>query len=62
MFLKRRKTLPSANPTCRSTVISLIMRFYDTTAGAVRLDGVDIRELSLMWYRGQLALVSQYAP
>lgn len=38
------------------------MRFYDTTAGAVRLDGVDIRELSLMWYRGQLALVSQYAP
>ncbi len=28
----------------------------------VRLDGVDIRELSLLWYRGQLALVSQCAP
>ena len=28
----------------------------------MRLDGVDIRELSLLWYRGQLALVSQCAP
>ena len=27
----------------------------------VRLDGVDIRELSLMWYRSQFALVSQCA-
>jgi hypothetical protein len=95
----------------RSSVIGLIMRFYNVDSGAVRgqsifagaahsralplvheaclwphaseflaehaavcllasacarsqvrLDGVDIRELSLLWYRGQLALVSQCAP
>ena len=28
----------------------------------VRLDGIDIRELSLMWYRSQFALVSQLRP
>ncbi|KAK9846492.1 hypothetical protein WJX81_005240 [Elliptochloris bilobata] len=51
--------LVGASGSGKSSVISLIMRFYDVTSGAVRLDGVDIRELSLMWYRGQLALVSQ---
>ncbi len=35
---------------------------YDWCGRQVRLDGLDIRELSLLWYRGQLALVSQCAP
>lgn len=44
---------------CRSSVISLIQRFYDPTAGAVLIDGTDVRELNLPWLRDQMAVVSQ---
>ncbi|KAL5697734.1 ABC-type xenobiotic transporter [Ranunculus cassubicifolius] len=43
----------------KSTVISLIQRFYDVHRGAVKVDGVDIRELDIGWYRMHTALVSQ---
>ncbi|CAI5497944.1 unnamed protein product, partial [Closterium sp. Naga37s-1] len=43
----------------KSTVVALIQRFYDPTAGAVLLDGADLRQLSLTWLRSQLGLVSQ---
>lgn len=43
----------------RSTVINLLLRFYDPEAGAVLLDGVDIRTLNVAWMRGQIGLVSQ---
>lgn len=43
----------------KSTVISLIERFYEPIAGAVLLDGNDIRELDLKWLRGQIGLVNQ---
>ncbi|CAI5469718.1 unnamed protein product [Closterium sp. Yama58-4] len=43
----------------KSTVVALIQRFYDPTAGAVSLDGTDLRQLSLTWLRSQLGLVSQ---
>ncbi|KFM27090.1 ABC transporter B family member 4 [Auxenochlorella protothecoides] len=43
----------------KSTVIALLERFYDPTAGAVLLDGVDLRSLQLRWLRRQLSLVSQ---
>ncbi|KAL8128696.1 hypothetical protein V2J09_017851 [Rumex salicifolius] len=43
----------------KSTVIGLIQRFYDVGKGAIRIDGVDIRELDLVWYRSRLAVVSQ---
>lgn len=43
----------------KSTVISLIQRFYDVERGAVKVDGVDIRSLDLGWYRRHMALVSQ---
>ncbi|XP_021276536.1 putative ABC transporter B family member 8 [Herrania umbratica] len=43
----------------KSTVIGLIQRFYDVEMGSVRVDGIDIRELDVQWYRRQMALVSQ---
>ncbi|KNA05195.1 hypothetical protein SOVF_192610 [Spinacia oleracea] len=43
----------------KSTVIALIQRFYDVDRGSVKVDGVDIRELDVVWYRKHMALVSQ---
>lgn len=43
----------------KSTVIGLIQRFYDVEQGSVRVDGIDIRELDIQWYRRHTALVSQ---
>ncbi|CAK7337503.1 unnamed protein product [Dovyalis caffra] len=43
----------------KSTVIGLIQRFYDVEKGSVKVDGVDIRELDIQWYRKHTALVSQ---
>ncbi|KAL6888374.1 hypothetical protein ACP4OV_009400 [Aristida adscensionis] len=43
----------------KSTVIALLERFYDSSAGEVTLDGVDIRRLRLKWLRAQMGLVSQ---
>ncbi len=43
----------------KSTLINLIPRFFDPTAGAVRLDGHDLRTLAPADIRSNLALVSQ---
>ncbi|KAL1548027.1 (ABC) transporter [Salvia divinorum] len=43
----------------KSTVISLIERFYDPLSGHVLLDGNDVRELDLKWLRQQIGLVNQ---
>jgi subfamily B ATP-binding cassette protein MsbA len=43
----------------KSTLAGLLPRFYDPTEGAVRLDGVDLREATLSSLRGQIALVPQ---
>ncbi|KAI4328050.1 hypothetical protein L6164_020444 [Bauhinia variegata] len=43
----------------KSTVISLIERFYEPLSGEIRLDGNDIRELDLRWLRQQIGLVNQ---
>ncbi|VDM34108.1 unnamed protein product [Hydatigera taeniaeformis] len=43
----------------KSTVIQLIQRFYDANEGQVLIDGVDIRDLDLAWFRSQLGVVSQ---
>ncbi len=45
----------------KSTLISLIPRFYDIEEGAVRIDGTDIRELTLERLRAQIGLVPQKA-
>ena len=43
----------------KSTVLNLIPRFYDVTSGAVRIDGVDLRDVTMASLRASLALVSQ---
>jgi subfamily B ATP-binding cassette protein MsbA len=45
--------------TGKSTLLNLLMRFYDPTRGAVRLDDVDLREARVADVRRHLALVSQ---
>ncbi len=43
----------------KSTLLNLIPRFYDVTSGAIVIDGVDIRKVTLDSLRSQIALVSQ---
>ena len=51
--------LVGASGSGKSTIISLIERFYDPLSGSVKLDGVDIRDLNVKWLRSQIGLVSQ---
>ncbi|XP_030462157.1 ABC transporter B family member 20 isoform X1 [Syzygium oleosum] len=43
----------------KSTIISLIQRFYDPVAGQVLLDGRDLKLYNLRWLRNHLGLVQQ---
>ena len=43
----------------KSTIISLIERFYDPQAGEVLIDGTNVKEFQLRWIRGKIGLVSQ---
>jgi ATP-binding cassette, subfamily B, bacterial len=45
----------------KSTVVKLLTRFYDPTAGAVLVDGIDLREIDLTEYKHQLGYVPQEA-
>ncbi|QAA76319.1 MAG: Heterodimeric efflux ABC transporter, permease/ATP-binding subunit 1 [Candidatus Bipolaricaulis sibiricus] len=45
----------------KSTLIHLIPRFYDVTAGRVTVDGVDVRELSLLSLRREIGVALQEA-
>ena len=43
----------------KSTIVSLLARFYEAKSGAVRFNGVDIRERSLAWLQSNLGVVLQ---
>uniref|UniRef100_A0A7N0UB72 Uncharacterized protein n=1 Tax=Kalanchoe fedtschenkoi TaxID=63787 RepID=A0A7N0UB72_KALFE len=43
----------------KSTVISLIERFYDPVAGEVLIDGINLKRFQLKWIRARIGLVSQ---
>ncbi|CAO2162226.1 unnamed protein product [Urochloa humidicola] len=43
----------------KSTVISLIERFYDPQLGDVLIDGINLKEFQLRWIRSKIGLVSQ---
>jgi ATP-binding cassette subfamily B protein len=43
----------------KSTIVSLVCRFYEPTAGQILINGVDYRERSLAWLQSQLGIVLQ---
>ncbi|MEU8006256.1 ABC transporter ATP-binding protein [Catellatospora sp. NPDC049111] len=46
----------------KSTLLSLVERFYEVTSGSLRVDGVDVRELSHDTLRSRLGYVEQESP
>ena len=43
----------------KSTIVSLLLRFYDVTGGAILLDGTDIRDMTMKSLRQQMGIVLQ---
>lgn len=43
----------------KSTLVSLVCRFYEPTAGSILVDGVDYRDRPLAWLQSQLGIVLQ---
>jgi subfamily B ATP-binding cassette protein MsbA len=43
----------------KTTLVNLLPRFHDVTRGAIRIDGVDVRQVSLRSLREQIAIVTQ---
>ena len=43
----------------KTTLVNLIPRFYDVTGGAIKIDGVDIRDCTLKSLMGQIGIVTQ---
>lgn len=43
----------------KSTIVNLILRFYDVTSGAVKIDGIDVRRVTQASLRRQIGLVLQ---
>lgn len=45
--------------TGKSTLANLIPRFYDVTSGAIRIDGIDTRDVTITSLRNQISMVTQ---
>ena len=58
----KRTALVGPSGAGKSTILALIERFYDPTAGVVRLGGIDIRGLDRTDLRSQIGYVEQDAP
>jgi ATP-binding cassette, subfamily B, bacterial MsbA len=43
----------------KTTLVNLLPRFYDVTGGAIRIDGVDIRDMTLESLRSKIGMVTQ---
>ena len=52
-------TLAGPSGIGKSTLVSLIPRFLDPWDGSVRIDGIDLREVTLASLRGQIGIVPQ---
>ena len=51
--------LVGASGSGKSTIINLLLRFYDPQSGAVTLDGRNIKDLNTRWLRSQIGYVGQ---
>jgi ABC-type multidrug transport system fused ATPase/permease subunit len=58
----RRTALVGPSGAGKSSVLALVERFYDVDGGAVRVGGVDVRDLRRDALRGRLGYVEQEAP
>jgi ABC-type multidrug transport system fused ATPase/permease subunit len=54
---KRVVALVGTSGCGKSSIISMIERFYEPTSGAVLFNGQDIRDLEPRWYHEQISLV-----
>jgi ATP-binding cassette, subfamily B, bacterial MsbA len=43
----------------KTTLVNLLPRFYEVTSGAIRIDGVDVRDVTIRSLREQIAMVTQ---
>ena len=55
----KKAALVGASGAGKSTLLNLVPRFYDATQGSVKIDGQDVREVTLASLRRSVALVSQ---
>ncbi len=51
--------LVGASGSGKSSLVNLLPRFYDPTAGSIRVDGVDLRDLTLRSLRSEIGMVMQ---
>ena len=58
----KRTALVGPSGAGKSTILALIERFYDPTGGAVRVDGVDVRDIDRRDLRARIGYVEQDAP
>lgn len=63
LTVRRGETIAIVGPTGggKSTLVNVICRFYEPTAGKVLIDGVDYRRRSLHWLQSRLGMVLQSA-
>ena len=61
LSVRAGETIALVGPTGggKSTIVSLLCRFYEPTSGEIRIDGVDYRERSLHWLQSSLGIVLQ---
>lgn len=61
LTIKRGEVIALVGPSGggKTTIANLIPRFFDVTAGAIRIDGHDIREVTVASLRRQIAMVTQ---
>lgn len=59
--LEAGKTLAIVGPTGagKSTIISLLERFYEPSSGTIKIDGINIQDITLESLRGSISLVTQ---
>src|SRR5215470_17026589 len=62
LSIKRGEVVALVGPSGggKSTLADLLLRFYDVGEGAIRIDGVDIRDVTQASLRAQMALVTQH--